>query len=236
MKKTINKYFALLFLFLLSASLASSQMKEPEQVELKYNGVTPSKFRSTDSNFITDRKILIGFHWGNEKSIASAVLSNQNNIFPQQLFSGTTPNASMVQDNALLFIQDVDSLWNYRTFSHVLADKAILHTHSMTWEPNMLVCSTDKQRDIIAKRPNDPAHPIFGFFQRTGTVDSSGANVSFLIIPDSTYKDQTIFSDPTFLLFLHSKFIIYHLTVHLCVDNINTRGKTGQIQFQVTGG
>jgi hypothetical protein len=124
-----------LAVFLTSLSISFSQMREPEQVELKYDGVTPSKFSSTDNNFKFDNKMLMGFHGGNEKSIAKAVLCNQNNVFPQQLFTNSTPNARMFQDSALLFIQDFDSNWGYRTFSHVLADQGILNTHSMTWEP-----------------------------------------------------------------------------------------------------
>ncbi|MEI6090013.1 MAG: hypothetical protein WCR42_06150 [bacterium] len=170
---------------------AYSQNHNIRQLKFVLNGVDSTFINDTVGDFKGPDSVVIGYQWGNEPSVSKAIYANQNCVIKDFLFDSlghSEPKAA--QDSAYLMISD------YAFFTASLGDTALCSSHSMTWEPNMLVDANDTQWEIIAKRPNDPTHPIFGFNMKNGLTPPSGANVSFLLIPNTAYIGDTVFSNP----------------------------------------
>ena len=197
MKNTI----ILLALLLVSLSLAFGQMREPEQVPLKYNSSIPIMLDSKSAPMPQNNGYSVGYHWGNNESISRAINANQNNVVAQYLYNENTQSydSHFVQDSALIFRQ---GFYNdqYRVFTHALTDVARLNTHSMAFKANLLIDGDYNEDSIIARRPFDESHPIFGFQSINPLIsisqNQSDPNYNFLVIPDTTLVDQELFSNP----------------------------------------
>ncbi|MEI6092024.1 MAG: hypothetical protein WCR42_16355 [bacterium] len=163
---------------------------------------------SEDYPFSGPDSLVIGFQWPNNLSVANGVYANHNALTPQftrkrvivngdttyPIDSDKAPNGAYMTLNGFDARNPASAI--HSVFSHNLQDTAILHVHSMTWETNMQVNPEDNQYQILAKRPSDQTRPIFGMGTVYGNVPSSGANYSFLEIPDASYIDHIIFRDP----------------------------------------
>jgi hypothetical protein len=168
-----------------------SQNHNIGQLKFVLNGVDSTYINDTVGDFTGPDSVVIGYQWGNEPSVSKAIYANQNCVIKDFLFDSlgqSEPNAA--QEGAYLMISD------YKFFTASLGDVSLCSSHSMTWEPNMLIGSTDTQWDIIGKRENDTTHPIFGFYQKQGYTPNSGENVSFLLLPHTGFIDSTVFSEP----------------------------------------
>jgi hypothetical protein len=171
-------------------------------------GGSPVQLSSQNYPFSGPDSLVIGFQWPNNLSVASAVYANHNAPTPQFMRKEVIINGvktypldpDKAQNGAYLTLNGFDATDPSRAihsvFSHSLQDTALLHVHSMTWEPNMQVNPGDNQYQILAKRPSDQTRPIFGFHSVNGVVPTSEANYSFLEIPDTSYINQIIFSEP----------------------------------------
>jgi hypothetical protein len=170
---------------------AYSQNHNIGQLKFVLNGVDSTFINDTIADFKGPLEPTIGFQWGNEPSACKSIYANQNCVIKDFLFDSqgqSEPNAA--QEGAYLMISD------YKFFTSSLGDTALCSSHSMTWEPNMLVNPNDTQWDIIDKRTNDPTHPVFGFLQKKGYTPYSDENVSFLLLPHTGFIDSTVFSEP----------------------------------------
>lgn len=181
-----------------------TQSIEPNQRYLRYAPFTvATQFHSTNTDFQRPNKFIVGFHWGNEASIAKAILANQNNVYAQYMneYPKNTPDYRLFQDSALLMVEGIDTEhgYVYDVFTHAVLDTALLNTHSMAFRSNLLILLNDDQYDIISKRPNDESHPIFGFQTVRGIVPDTG---SFLLL-DNTVKDQVVCHNPWGSEYLH---------------------------------
>jgi hypothetical protein len=202
--KTIkNKIAALLILLFIISCNVYSQSIEPSQVPLKYDGIHSTLFHSTNSVFPVDNRTYIGFHWQQNSEISKALFANQNNVkavwmnYPYP--NNTTPDPFMIQDSCLLVVEGIDTARDQQSeavYTHAGSGTGVLNARSMMFKPNMKIHPDDTQDDIIAKRPNDPSNPIFGFGYVNGVIPSTLDNYCFLLLPDITYKDQKVFENP----------------------------------------
>ena len=193
----MKKIICLIILILTNICLVKTQSIEPTQRYLRYGPTTPAtQFHSTNPEFLRPNQFMVGFHWGNESSIAKAILANQNNVYAQYMYQcePPQPDLRLFQDNALLMVEGIDTEhgYVYDVFTHAVLDTALLNTHSMAFRSNLLILPSDDQYDIISKRPNDESHPIFGFQTVRGVIPDTG---SFLLL-DNTVKDQVVCDNP----------------------------------------
>jgi hypothetical protein len=169
-----------------------------------YNDTTLETFKSGIGHFPLSNQVMIGFHWGNEASIAKAILANQNNVFAQYMNSGTppTPDLRMFQDRCLLFVEGVDQAHGgvAGVYSHVLGYTGVLNSRYISFKPNMLIRTIDTtQYQILARRPYDTTNPIFGFQYvhplalANNSQQDGDSNYSFLLIPNISLKDSVLF-------------------------------------------
>ena len=167
-----------------------------------YNSVDSVLFNSTSANFLNTNNIfLVGYHWTNESSISRAILATQNNVYAQyMMINSTTPDLNLIQKNAYLMVEGVDANYKEGVFSHVLGDTGILNARYFSFKPNMKINLGDDQYAILAERPHDQSHPIFGFQMINPLISISqnryDPNYSFLVIPDTNLVNQELFSNP----------------------------------------
>ncbi|MEI6089534.1 MAG: T9SS type A sorting domain-containing protein [bacterium] len=161
------------------------------------SGTDSTELKSTEGTFRGPDTYFIGYQWCNEPSAASAIQSNHNSIKTEFLFDWQTnqiPDLNAAQNGAYLLVSDC------RFWSGILNDTTLCHSHSMTWEPNLKVLTTNKQREIIANRKGDPTRPIFGFQEINPLaiipMDTLDSNYSFLKINDTLLIDSIIFANP----------------------------------------
>jgi len=162
----------------------------------------PSILDSLHQNMLnlqtTDFKL--GWNWGNNRSVSQAIFANQNSIKleffcvnPVTKIFASDPEE--LQDNAYILVCDP------RFWSGTLYDTTLMHSHSMTFEPTLYITENNPtQRQILAKRPNDPTHPIFGFTQIDDLAriptDVADSDSSFLLIKNTNLINHKVFSDP----------------------------------------
>jgi len=200
MKRTM---FILVLLLVNISNLLYSQYIEPQQRKLKYNGFDSIEFHSNLPPFLAPSKTYIGFHWQQNSEISKALFANQNNVkavwmnYPYP--NNNTPDPFMIQDSCLLVIEGIDTARDQQSeavYTHAGSGTGVLNARSMMFKPNMKIHPDDTQDSIIAKRPNDPSNPIFGFGTVNGLVTSSGSNYSYLLLTNSTYIGDTVFENP----------------------------------------
>jgi hypothetical protein len=199
-----TSFIFIMMLIISSFHFLIAQDRFPSQRELKYDGENSTKFKSTDTNFNFPGKMLIGYHWTNESNISKAILATQNNVFAQYMnYTDTTiPDSNLIQPNALLFVEGVDSFYKEGVYSHVLGDTGILNARYMSFKPNMKINPGDNQYAILAKRPYDTTNPIFGFKYvdpnalANNVNDSGDVNYGCLLINNQSFINDTIFKGP----------------------------------------
>jgi hypothetical protein len=177
--------------FIINIINVFSQNHNIGQLQFVLPGLGTTCINDTIADFKGPLGPTLGYQWGNEPSVSKAIYANQNCVIKDFLFDSlgqSEPNAA--QEGAFLMISD------YKFFTASLGDVSLCSSHSMTWEPNMLVGLNDTQWDIIDKRKNDTTHPIFGFLNKNGLTPLSGDNVSFLLLPHTGYLGDTVFSEP----------------------------------------
>ncbi|MEI6089695.1 MAG: hypothetical protein WCR42_04525 [bacterium] len=127
-----------------------SQDQNIEQLSVMYNNQV-TKLCDTIYGFKGPRGIIRGYQWGNEKSASIGILANQNSIKVEYLFKQVTfpPNpitytADPLQahENAYVLISDP------RFWSATLDNVSLMHSHSMTFEPNFKIEPTYKQDSV----------------------------------------------------------------------------------------
>ncbi|MEI6091524.1 MAG: RhuM family protein [bacterium] len=176
-----------------------SQDQNIEQLSVIYNNRVEKLCDTLDGFKGPDHQLLRGFQWGNNRSASQALYFNQNSIKLEyfcvnqetKIFAA---DPEELQDNAYVLISDP------RFWSGTLKDTNYMHSHSMTFEPNLKILPTYNQDSIIHKRPYDPNRPVFGFTQIHPLAEiptlQTDPDYSFLKINNPALINQEVFSDP----------------------------------------
>ncbi|MEI6090015.1 MAG: hypothetical protein WCR42_06160, partial [bacterium] len=185
-----------LAIIILSVINCYSQNHNIGQLKFVLNGVDSTYINDTVGDFTGPDSVVIGYQWGNEPSVSKGIYANQNCVIKDFLFDNIThqsePNAA--QEGAYLMISD------YKFFTATLGDTALCSSHSMTWEPNMLIELDDTQWDMIKKREGDSTRPIFGFKSINPSAvipsDSNDTYYSCLVINSPSLINYPLFRKP----------------------------------------
>ncbi|MEI6089512.1 MAG: T9SS type A sorting domain-containing protein [bacterium] len=174
---------------------AYSQNHNIGKLKFVLNGVDSTVIDNTKADFTGPDSLVIGFQWGNEPSACKGIYANQNCVIKDFLFDNTHQSeANAAQEGAYLMISD------YAFFTASLGDTSLCSSHSMTFEPNMLIESDDTQWDMIKNREGDSTRPIFGFklINPSAVIpsDSNDTYYSCLIINSPSLINYPLFRKP----------------------------------------
>ncbi|MEI6090289.1 MAG: hypothetical protein WCR42_07560, partial [bacterium] len=195
-----TKLFIIVLCFIITSIITVfSQDENIEQLSVIYKNQV-KKLCDTVDGFKGPNQLLRGYQWGNNRSVSQAIFANQNSIKIEFFCVNPVtnifePNPEELQNNAYILVCDP------RFWSGTLYDTTLMHSHSMTFEPTLYITENNPtQYQILAKRPNDPTRPIFGFTQIDNLAriptDVANSDSSFLILKNTNLINHKVFSDP----------------------------------------
>jgi hypothetical protein len=187
-----------LIIFLLTATIAFSQTREPEQHTFYMDSIP--FLLDTQNDYFKLNDFQLGFHWGSMKKLSNALLMNQADITTQPTSEPFHPSGSL-NDSTNYFVRAYyDTVINGQPFeghlyTHTYYDNHIVFTNGITYDPSLYVNPSNPFELNI--REGDPQNPVFGFMNKKGRIinEQFNENYSRLILEDSL-TNEVVLSEP----------------------------------------
>ncbi|MDT3741249.1 MAG: hypothetical protein RO257_17310 [Candidatus Kapabacteria bacterium] len=157
-----------IIIFLLAATIAFSQTREPVQQTFKIfdnNQNYVNILLNSSNDYFKLKNFQIGWHWGSMRVLSQSLLMNQGDISTE-----ITPNPYFhlgdFNDSTNYFVRAYyDTIINGEPkqghlYSHTVYDNSIVFTNGMNYDPSLYINPSDTFKLNI--RTGDPQNPIFG--------------------------------------------------------------------------
>ena len=208
-----------IIIFLLTATIAFSQTREPEQhtFYMLDSNQNPYNFiLDSQNDYFKLTKFQLGWHWGSMKKLTSSLLMNQADITTHTTSNPPYHPMGNFNDSTLYYVRAYyDTIINGQRkegylYTHAKYDDYILFTNGINFDPSLYINPSNHFELNI--RDGDPQNPVFGFLNKKGTVinDPLDENYSRFIMTDNNPSSPDSLSEPWF-----------HQDVVLCSLNNN---------------